>query len=110
MRLYWLSFCDGDRPTGQQFLGAVVVEVTEADRDAARPWAEQRRGAPLAVDSDAAWLAGALRVSWRLGVNPGGEVAYERLDGWPDAPLYPRGRLMDRATLARFERAQRTTH
>lgn len=28
-RIFWLSFCDTDRPKGQQFLGVSVVDVTE---------------------------------------------------------------------------------
>lgn len=34
-RTYWLSFCDGDRPEGQQFLGACVVDVTATEAAAA---------------------------------------------------------------------------
>lgn len=33
MRTFWLSFCDGDRPKGQQFLGACVVDVTDEEAE-----------------------------------------------------------------------------
>ncbi|MFA4900880.1 MAG: hypothetical protein WC563_15285 [Brevundimonas sp.] len=45
---HWLSFADGNLPTGSQFLGAVVVEAPS-------------------------FLA-AVAESHRLGINPGGEV------------------------------------
>jgi hypothetical protein len=46
--MYWLSFCDGDLPKGQQFLGVAIV-----------------RGSNLEE---------AVSEAWRLGINPGGEV------------------------------------
>lgn len=55
MTLFWMSFCDPTLPTGEQFLGATIVE---------------------AEDSKAA-----LRKSWRLGINPGGEVMFVELLG-----------------------------
>jgi hypothetical protein len=48
MRLFWLSFCDADKPAGQQFLGVAIVEA---------------RG-----------LASALAQTWAVGCNPGGEA------------------------------------
>ena len=48
MPLWWLSFCDGDRPEGQQFLGVSVVDGFN--------------------------LASAAANAHRLGCNPGGEV------------------------------------
>ena len=46
--LFWLSFADSNRPTGEQFLGVAIVE---------------------AID-----IADATEKCWRLGINPGGEV------------------------------------
>ena len=46
---FWLSFCDTERPVGQQFLGATVVTASDVEE--------------------------AVRAAWRLGINPGGEVA-----------------------------------
>jgi hypothetical protein len=40
---FWLSFTDPSRPTGAQFLGVAVVDVTAADRDAAVPFVLARR-------------------------------------------------------------------
>ncbi len=54
MTMWWLSFCDPDAPTGEQFLGACIVD---------------------AVDEITA-----VRVAHILGINPGGEVAFQDLD------------------------------
>lgn len=48
MRLWWLSFADGTKPTGEQFLGVAIVE--------------------------ALGFIEAVRVAHLLGINPGGEV------------------------------------
>ncbi len=48
MKWYWLSFCDPDRPTGSQFLGAAIVAASGEIE--------------------------AVKVSHVLGCNPGGEV------------------------------------
>jgi hypothetical protein len=45
---WWLSFCDPDRPRGEKFKHAVIVE-----------------GRDIVEAADEAW---------RLGINPGGEV------------------------------------
>ena len=56
MKTWWLSFADPLRPTGQQFLGVVIV--------------------------DAIGFIEAVRVTHILGVNPGGEVrGIEKPDG-----------------------------
>lgn len=52
--LFWLSFADGDKPRGEQFLGVAVVE---ADGDDLK---EQ--------------MSDALSIAWELGINPGGSV------------------------------------
>lgn len=46
---WWLSFVDPDRPEGDRFLGACIVEGTD--------------------------LGAAVQTAWMLGCNPGGEVA-----------------------------------
>lgn len=108
-RTYWLSFCDSDRPTGQQFLGVVVIDVTKADVDAAAGFLAKRRAEfhlPPA-DDEARWLAGAIRKAHVLGCNPGGEVASHRLDDLPDfakhGPRYPRGKLLSKAEIEALE-------
>lgn len=50
MSFFYLSFCDTSRPKGQMFLGATVVRGADPDD--------------------------ALAQATRLGVNPGGEVAF----------------------------------
>jgi hypothetical protein len=52
---WWLSFADGSRPTGTQFLGAVIVEAPD--------------------------LALAIGITHMLGINPGGEVMGAPLPG-----------------------------
>jgi hypothetical protein len=67
-RTLWLSFSDPALPKGEQFLGVVVVDVTEADAaeaQALKPDMEPTRGP---------WIAAAIRAAWRAQVNPGGEV------------------------------------
>jgi hypothetical protein len=54
MPLYYLSFCDPDRPRGEKFLGGTIVE------------------APAAQNT--------IPLAWLLGINPGGEVAIAELD------------------------------
>lgn len=97
-RTYWLSFCDTDRPPGDQFLGVVVVDVTAEEALAAlaiRPDMGDREHGP--------WIAGAIRGAWRAQVNPGGCVASVRIDGDPRAAGYPRLTLLNRADVAALE-------
>ena len=90
-RTYWLSFCDPDRPTGAQFLGACVVDVTNADRLAVR--AEVRAQFPQARPG-AEWIAAAGRKAWALGCNPGGEMlCVELTDRWYAPPAGTSRRL-----------------
>ena len=49
MGLWWLSFCDPAKPSGEQFLGVALVEADD--------------------------LPSATRRAWREGCNPGGEIA-----------------------------------
>lgn len=95
MRTFWLSFCDGDRPKGQQFLGACVVDVT--DEEAERMKLEVLIRFPHALEG-AHWIGAATRKAHTLGCNPGGEVA--SLDVTDRSPellaRYRRGHLMTR--------------
>jgi len=54
---WWMSFCDPDKPTGQQFLGVLVIE--------------------------AIGFMHAVQLSWTLGLNPGGEVIAGQVEGVP---------------------------
>ncbi len=100
-KTYWLSFCDGERPTGQQFLGVAIVDVTDADVDAIRE--ELRAKFPKAKDG-AEWLAAASRKAWALGCNPGGEMLSHEMPAealeLPQMLATPRGVLLDKPTLA----------
>jgi hypothetical protein len=98
-RTFWLSFCDPHKPIGDQFLGVAIVQVTEADADAARAivlarFPHARRGAD--------WIAAATRKAHELGCNPGGDVlSVDVTDHWPPPadPDVPLNRLMDRHEL-----------
>ena len=101
-KVFWLSFCDSDRPKGQQFLGAAVIDVTAEEADEAA--IEVMLRFPFA-QPDAEWIAAAIKKAHRLGCNPGGEVATMELP--PDHPnlsRYTLGVLMDRATIERIDR------
>lgn len=54
---WWMSFCDPDKPKGQQFLGVVVVE--------------------------APGFMHAHQKAWSLGINPGGEIQAFQVEGVP---------------------------
>ena len=93
-RTYWLSFVDRNRRAGERFLGVVVVDVSASDA------AIEAEACPTMHDLvHGPWLAAAARQAWRAGVNPGGEIAAERVDEQPEAARYPRLQLMSQADL-----------
>lgn len=53
MAWFYLSFSDPDRPKGQQFLGATIIEADNC--------------------------VFATSKAWKLGLNPGGQVAFVEL-------------------------------
>lgn len=82
---WWLSFCDSDRPTGEQFLGVAIIDVTDEDAADNRDEVDRRRAQfnqpPPGEDEEYVYyLAAAIRMAHLLGCNPGGEVAGVRLD------------------------------
>ena len=50
MTYFYMSFCDPDKPKGSKFLGALVIQGSDFDQ--------------------------ALKKSWRLDLNPGGEIMF----------------------------------
>lgn len=89
-KTYWLSFCDTDRPKGQQFLGVSVIDVSEADvleAQSVRP----------AHDP---WIGAAIRKSWLKKCNPGGEVLTCQLETGHE--LIPRDVLLAKSDLERL--------
>lgn len=60
---FWMSFCDPDKPKGQQFLGVSIVEVDELD-------------VMLAIGNLA--MAASAK-AWERQCNPGGEVAMKEI-------------------------------
>jgi len=102
MRTFWLSFCDGDRPTGEQFLGVAVVDVSDDQATAAL---EDIKTRFTHAQPGAEWLGAAMREAWRLGCNPGGEVqSMELPQDDPRLVMVPRGRLMQKPELEDLER------
>lgn len=80
-RLFWLSFCDPEKPQGQQFLGVAIVEVTR--EDAALASIIVAMGFPNALPG-AEWIAAASSVARQHGCNPGGEIQACEL-----GPMFP---------------------
>lgn len=78
MSSWWLSFADGDRPVGTQFLGACIVDASD--------------------------FLIAVAKTHALGINPGGEVqGYEIPEGAPDLSRW-KNRLMSRAECDEMDR------
>jgi hypothetical protein len=102
MRTYWLSFVDDQRPPGQRFLGACIVQVSDADEAACRT-----RWPNMHDPIEGPWIAAATRKAWQLGCNPGGQVAAMHLhDDARNArnlPLYPLGVLMSKQEIERID-------
>lgn len=71
----WMSFCDPERPKGQQFLGVVILRT---------------KG-----------VAHAIAKTWQLGINPGGEVMSYTTDPGDIKPEHF-DRLLSHAELVEF--------
>jgi hypothetical protein len=77
MKLWWLSFCDPERPEGERSLGACIVP--------------------------GASLEAAMKLAWASGCNPGGEIeAFELPFEDPPAP-FPLLTLMSKADIERYD-------
>jgi hypothetical protein len=61
MPLFWLSFVDPQKPSGEQFTGVALVEAEGDTHEEA--------------------LKHAIRRAWATGCNPGGEIQSVLLDG-----------------------------
>jgi hypothetical protein len=77
--MMWLSFCDPDKPTGTQFLGACIVRAHD--------------------------MLAAVALAHILGINPGGEVAGVEFDDDAPVPEIYVNKLMDKQTIAELEAA-----
>ena len=95
-RLFWMSFCDGDKPKGEQFLGVSIVPVTADDVAAIMPDLMVRFPNYLPGGE---WLAAASRLAHERGCNPGGEVQSVVLEGHPLPDGVPLNTLMQKADL-----------
>ena len=67
---WWMSFCDPNKPKGEQFLGVVITKATG--------------------------LMHAHQRAWMLGINPGGEIRAQPVAGVADEY---HDRLLSRAEL-----------
>jgi len=100
-KTFWLSFCDADRPKGQQFLGACIVDVTPEEVKEAH--VETMMRFPMARPG-AEYIAAAIKKAHALGCNPGGEVATNEMpSAHPNMAFYQLGVLMDRETIAAID-------
>lgn len=72
-KVIWLSFCDKDKPQGQQFLGVIITRAVDCRQ--------------------------AIADTWLLGINPGGEVAMAEIPA--EMPIQPHlfDRLLSRQEL-----------
>ena len=101
MKIYWLSFCDGDKPKGEQFLGACLVEVSQEEADLAAvcvaiefPYAEP----------GSEWIGAASRKAHQMGCNPGGEMASIELPAdHPNLRYFAKHVLMSREAIERID-------
>lgn len=75
---WWLSFCDPSRPPGAQFLGVAIVDATH--------------------------FTEALKVTWILKCNPGGEVEGFPLPAWAKVPAEWKERLLTKEECKRLEK------
>jgi hypothetical protein len=99
---FWLSFADGDRPVGEQFLGACLVEVKPdpVDEFVTSGMIAARRGllAETIIDPLDIAMARAVHRAHELGINPGGEVQIVAIPGslMPSVAESDRERLLNR--------------
>jgi hypothetical protein len=98
--VFWLSFVSPTRPEGDRFLGVCLIEVSEAEVEAMRAaWAEKFPQARV----ESLPLFAAMRKSWVMGCNPGGEVGTTELPEWHPARWWPKHRLLLRAEILLLE-------
>jgi hypothetical protein len=79
-KLFWLSFVDPDRPEGERFLGVSVIQVSRAEKVAARLIVMKNFGE---CRPNADWYAAAIRKAWALGINPGGQIGITEISEVP---------------------------
>lgn len=97
-KLFWLSFCDTNKPSGEQFLGVCLVEPNEIDMMFAMTKA-------LEINPDctepAWWLAAACTKAHEMKCNPGGQVMGVMVpeDLEYRAKKYPRNKLLSKKEL-----------
>lgn len=106
IRRGWMSFADGEKPPGQQLLGACVVEITDeeieiAREKIAREWPGREH------DAGNVFVGACIYVSFRDGVNPGHcDVAVAEMPDWAWAEMEASGvkpsRLLTREQLEEF--------
>jgi hypothetical protein len=81
MGYYWMSFCDPKNLVGSKFLGALIIKASD--------------------DLEA------VRRSWSLGLNPGGEVVFYEIPKQYESRIpddWVESRLINRAECDEFEK------
>jgi hypothetical protein len=96
MKTFWMSFCDEDKPAGEQFLGVCVIDVTQEEAD--DQFLEVALRFPQHLDG-AEWVAAAARKAYRLNCNPGGQVMNIEIPE-DKARGIPRNKLLSKDQLA----------
>lgn len=75
--MQWLSFCDSDRPEGEQFLGVIILRARDVVEGARR--------------------------AHRLGINPGGQVACWQIPRDEEPPEEFTNRLLTKEDIVRMQ-------
>jgi hypothetical protein len=63
MTTFWLSFSDPDATSNKRFLGVVILDMDETEGTLSMPEI--------------------IRHAWNLGLNPGGSVSIQKVEGIP---------------------------
>jgi hypothetical protein len=79
--MVWLSFCDPNRPVGQQFLGVTIVDIHD-------------------TNDDKTMVKLAITTAWLYEANPGGDCEAHRIHPSKEDLCQPYvGRLMSKREL-----------
>lgn len=96
-RTYWMSFADETKPKGQQFLGVVILDVTDEE---ARSWIKTHGWLYPARMAGAEWNGAAMVKAHRLKINPGGQIMYVDITHAPTPAPLIKNKLLSAKELA----------
>lgn len=88
IRTFWLSFVDENKPPGERWLGACVVDVRASQAEFAKLFL-----LPQSLPGSE-WIKAAVMRAWAVNANPGGSVASQELPPGISQSELPRDRLL----------------